>query len=143
MAGAVPIDEAWNDSSRDQFSATPVSAPSVSARRTTAKVYVGDKEEDTERAERAERAERLVEHERAIGETYLPMILTELQEIRKEHTKRCSVYLVIAGILFALLFLYIDRLQTQMRKMNYTLRQHQFSDFVDSGRQLRPHLQPF
>ena len=136
---SVSINDAWSDSCNDQFSAMP-----VSARRSTTRMHNDENTDNTERAERAERAEHVMQqHERAVGEIYLPMILTELQEIRKEHTKRCSAYLVIFGILFALLFLYIDRLQVQMRKMNYTLRQHQFSDFVDSGRQLRSQLQPF
>lgn len=40
----------------------------------------------------------------------LRQLLAELQAARLESAKRCQVYLVIVGILFAVLILYIDRL---------------------------------
>ena len=75
--------------------------------------------------------------------TYLPRLLAELQDARREAARRCNVYLIVAGLLFAALFMYIDRLQSQVRRLNYNLHQRQFSQFAEGGRQLQPDLPPF
>jgi len=49
-------------------------------------------------------------------------ILNEIRYIRAEHSKRCTVYLVVAATLFAMLFLYIDRLHTQVHRLSQSLR---------------------
>lgn len=45
-------------------------------------------------------------------------ILQELKDTRREAQKRATVFVVVACILFALLFIYIDRLQQQIRMLN-------------------------
>tara|TARA_A100001015_G_C15021258_1_gene728110 strand:- start:2088 stop:2378 length:291 start_codon:yes stop_codon:yes gene_type:complete len=45
----------------------------------------------------------------------LESLLFEISELRKEQTKRSSVYMIMLGILFALLILYIDRLNMQIK----------------------------
>lgn len=50
------------------------------------------------------------------------MLLTELRMLRMEQSRRCTVYLAIGVILFAVLFVYIDRLQSQIRVLNLHLR---------------------
>ena len=47
-------------------------------------------------------------------------LLLEVRELRKEQTKRSSVYMIMLGILFALLILYIDRLHLQMKFLRDT-----------------------
>lgn len=49
-------------------------------------------------------------------------LLIEVHELRREQTKRCSVYMMMIGILFGILILYIDRL-------NYTIntKRHQMN----------------
>lgn len=45
-------------------------------------------------------------------------VIEELRMIRKEEARRCTIQLATAGVLFALLFVYIDRLQHQIRTLN-------------------------
>ena len=47
----------------------------------------------------------------------LESLLFEISELRKEQTKRSSVYMIMLGILFALLILYIDRLHVQIKHL--------------------------
>ena len=47
----------------------------------------------------------------------LQALLLEISELRKEQTKRSSVYMIMLGILFALLILYIDRLHVQIKHL--------------------------
>lgn len=52
-------------------------------------------------------------------------ILEELRLLRIEESRRCTVYLAVGGVLFGLLFMYIDRLQQQIRSMNTFLYHRQ------------------
>lgn len=49
---------------------------------------------------------------------YQEMILRELKHIRMENTRRCTVYLAMAGLLFAILIYYIDILNRRLKTMN-------------------------
>ena len=96
---AVSLSDAWND--------PPIEAPPsvVSAKRSTS-IDVDD-EPLEEKAETHElREQGFVE------------LLEEFRLLRVEEARRCTVYLAIGGILFAILFLYIERLQKQIRILN-------------------------
>lgn len=43
-------------------------------------------------------------------------IVTELQILRKEENSRSTIYIILICILFSLLFIYIDRLNNQIRE---------------------------
>lgn len=49
-------------------------------------------------------------------------MIDQISELRKEETKRSTVYIIMAAILFACLFMYIDKLQCKIR--NLTLSRH-------------------
>tara|TARA_B110001450_G_scaffold60506_1_gene57221 strand:- start:1324 stop:1854 length:531 start_codon:yes stop_codon:yes gene_type:complete len=52
-------------------------------------------------------------------------LLLQLELLRKEESRRCTIYIAIGGILFALLFVYIDRLNQQVRMLNtFLLHRH-------------------
>ena len=44
-------------------------------------------------------------------------LLLEIHELRREQARRCSVYMIMVGILFGILILYIDRLQDQLKNL--------------------------
>ena len=41
-------------------------------------------------------------------------ILLELHELRREQAKRCSTYMMMIGILFGIMILYVDRLNNNI-----------------------------
>ena len=51
--------------------------------------------------------------------------IEELKLLRHEQTRRCTMYLTVTGVLFAIFFLYIDRLQQQVRLLNSFMIQRQ------------------
>ena len=52
-------------------------------------------------------------------------VIYELRTIRHEENRRCTMYLIVTGVLFAMLFMYIDRLQQQIRVINSFMIQRQ------------------
>ena len=44
-------------------------------------------------------------------------LLNEFRTLRFEESRRCTVYLAVGGILFSILFMYIDRLQRQIQML--------------------------
>ena len=54
---------------------------------------------------------------------YEELILAELRMLRIEESRRCTAYIAVGGALFALLFMYVERLQQQVRRLgDLTLR---------------------
>lgn len=52
-------------------------------------------------------------------------LIFQLDSLRREESRRCTIYLAIGGILFAILFVYIDRLNQQVRMLNtFLLHRH-------------------
>jgi hypothetical protein len=102
---AVSLSEAWNE---------PPPSPSISAKRTHSMRY--DEEIPTNVAE--DEAMKKVEYYNKHLEDQFELLLYEFRQLRIEESRRCTVYLVIAGILFALLFIYIDRLQHQVKNIH-------------------------
>jgi len=41
-------------------------------------------------------------------------LLLEVNELRREQSQRCSIYMIMIGILFAILIMYIDRLNSNI-----------------------------
>ena len=49
-------------------------------------------------------------------------LLLEIHELRREQAKRCSTYMIMVGILFGIMIMYIDRLNnaiTNKRHMSH------------------------
>lgn len=53
---------------------------------------------------------------------YMESVVMQLQELRKEESKRFTVYLTLSGVLFALLFMYIERLQNKIAGLSQHIR---------------------
>ncbi len=90
----------------------------------------------------AETKEPAVDMSRALklNETQVDVvisILSEIRHLRKEQTHRCTTYLIVAAILFAMLFMYIDRLHSQVHR----LRRQQLA--FDNASVSRMQPQPF
>ena len=49
----------------------------------------------------------------------LQALLLEIHELRREQARRCSVYMIMIGILFGIMILYVDKLNN-----NITSRRH-------------------
>tara|TARA_Y100000991_G_C21716466_1_gene240248 strand:+ start:188 stop:481 length:294 start_codon:yes stop_codon:yes gene_type:complete len=49
-------------------------------------------------------------------------ILLELHELRREQTKRCSTYMMMIGILFGIMILYVDRLNNNIVEKRHMSR---------------------
>lgn len=43
-------------------------------------------------------------------------LLLEIHELRREQARRCSVYMIMIGILFGIMIMYIDKLNTNVSK---------------------------
>ncbi len=95
---AVSISEAWNDR-------PPSPGPVISAK----KIFDAPPEEVPEQNNNVHN-----EHTAAVQEK-LDILINEFRQMRMEESRRCTVYLIIGGLLFALLFVYIDRLQHQIK----------------------------
>lgn len=59
---------------------------------------------------------------------YQRLLIDQIQELRKEDTQRCTMYIVIACILFACMFMYIERLQNRLKDVVGSVRQIHFQN---------------
>lgn len=107
---SVSLSEAWNDPPPETFS-----PPKVSAR--PSRVEVSD--EAPVDNEPPEKSPAIPDNSTTIA------LLEEIRQLRIEESRRCTVYLAVGGVLFALLFMYIDRLQQQIRTVNTFLYHRQ------------------
>ena len=57
-------------------------------------------------------------------------IVYQMEALRREEARRCTVYLAIGGILFAMLFMYVDRLNQQIRMLHTCLLHRQMPMFA-------------
>jgi hypothetical protein len=46
----------------------------------------------------------------------LQALLLEIHELRREQARRCSTYMIMIGILFGIMILYIDRLNNNISR---------------------------
>lgn len=150
---AVSLSEAWNEppseeekhapAPRKQSKFAPVphaQSKPVAARRATRFLRDDDEEEGVEYVEEQEEvlsipsapsAAKLEVEESPRGTPVIcEDILAQLQAVRREESRRCTIYLCVSGILFAILFVYIDRLQQQVRLLNTCLLHRQLSSVV-------------
>ena len=116
---AVSLSDAWNDAPEldennvrntvaARFSAT--SAPSSKP------LHITENDEIA--------PEHVLKQEDTDDIKYLNQLIIEIKHLRNEESKRCTTYLIMAGILFALLFLYIEKLHSQVKTLN-TIVYHQ------------------
>lgn len=106
---AVSIDDAWGESELLRPVTTVPVAPGVVARAASvqAQAPIADSDESA-----------ITQETVLTAFAKYDMIIEELRLIRKEEARRCTIQLATAGVLFALLFIYIDRLQQQVRSLN-------------------------
>lgn len=118
---SVSIDEAWGDG---ELRAPPlkISQP-LSARATTLNE---DAMQDATEPEKPVMTAEMVED----AMLRYDIMINELRNIRHEQSRRCTMVFVIIGIMFALLFLYIDRLQQQIRILNSFMVHRQIPTLV-------------
>ena len=128
---AVSLSEAWNDPPPPAPASVPAEPTGrVSARR----VAVVEETDDA-----AEVAPPVAEAQRPFDVSMHEDMLQELRALRLEESRRCTVYLAIGGILFAILFMYIDRLQSQIRMLN-TFLIHRQMPTLAAVAQAQPHM---
>ena len=59
---------------------------------------------------------------------HLKDVLYQFETYRRESSRRCSIYIIVAGILFALLFTYVDKLSREVKMLNCILRHRSFQE---------------
>ena len=113
---AVLLSEAWNDPPPPSMEPTPKA-------RAAKRVVIREPIEEEEVATGApEEKNILPPPDTGVTEAIAPqtrlveMLLDEIHTLRVEQSRRCTVYLAVAGVLFALLFMYIDRLQRRLQR---------------------------
>ena len=122
----VSIDEAWGDGELRALSPPPLKlSQPLSARVTT----LG---EDAMQSTDAAEPEKPVLTVEMVEDAMLryDIMISELRNIRHEQSRRCTMVFVIIGIMFALLFVYIDRLQQQIRILNSFMVHRQIPTLV-------------
>lgn len=125
---AVSIDDAWGES--DLLHPVPVPGappPGVVARAASVQAPVPDTTDD------AEGQSVLTPEAILMAFAKYDSIIDELRLIRKEEARRCTIQLAIAGVLFALLFVYVDRLQQQVRSLNSFMLHRQIPTLAGIG----------
>lgn len=128
---AVSLSEAWNDppppNATVQSDSNPVSARAALPLRTNEehrRVDVVNGDDDAKSEPPLESGRHITRHAPAIDPS-LELLLQEVQAFRHDAARRCMVYLAVGGVLFSILFVYIDRLHQQIRFTNSFVVQHQ------------------
>lgn len=104
---AVSLSDAWNEPPDIPPPPMAGNTRQVSAKAASiAQATPNDDEEDTIPAA----APLIVETNERVES-----LLHEIRLLRIEESRRCTVYLAVGGVLFSILFMYIDRLQRQLR----------------------------
>lgn len=129
---SVSIEDAWGESNLLATRPVPIvaQAPSnshaVAAR--AAALAEGVKDQLTVKRQE-ERDIEMIAYLKDTFRAYDAMIY-EIKSLRHEHTRRCTMYIAVAGVLFAMLFMYIDRLQQQIRILNSFMIHRQIPTLV-------------
>ena len=116
---AVSLKDAWNEFSDDE------ELPAMSAK-------ISRKSETEIKDSKPIEVNPISESKSATLET-MSMLVQEIQELRREESKRCFVYLVFSGILFAILLIYIERLQNRIKSLTNTIRHIQLRNAIHSN----------
>jgi hypothetical protein len=128
---SVSLAEAWNES---DMLPPPPPAPPDPARAIAARTVTVPQADD-EHGGKAEGGAAPVgreEIELAIGQ--IALVQSELHELRREQARRCTIHMIMVGILFAILIVYIDRLQNQVRILNSFMIHRQIPTLVSLNR---------
>ena len=117
---AVSLSDAWNDLPPPPSAADRPAADHMSARASRTASPVGELLEDAELiTQKPPPSPPDAAADRSIDAyPHMESMLQEFRMWRQEESRRCTVYLAVGGILFAILFIYIDRLHQQVRFMN-------------------------
>lgn len=59
-------------------------------------------------------------------------LVNHIAELRKEEAKRSSIYIALGAILFALLFMYMDKLQNKIKNLTYSIPHHSMNPIEHS-----------
>lgn len=111
---AVSLNDAWNDSA---LTSTVETVPKITSKKVVTRLE--DDDEDTYVSAHAKQEDK--QHESIM---YYEFMIAELQNLRKEESKRCTIYIALASIIFAIVFMYIDRLQTKLNNLSQNI--HRF-----------------
>lgn len=117
---AISLSDAWNESTLVQ------NYPVVSA-----KQVVNKFEEEEPESLREHKVDILPPIEKAQSNgnsVLLEMIISEMRETKKEESKRFTIYIVVACILFAVLLMYIDKLQCKVKDLSSNIHRLQWSN---------------
>ena len=117
---AVSLDDAWNET---ELLKAPLQMPqnsthSISAKPSAVDTKLGKQEDVQERQEQIKLQQETI--------LFLEAMVSELQNIRKEEAKRFTIYLVVACILFAVLYMYLDKLQLKIKDLTMNFRRSQW-----------------
>lgn len=143
---AVSISDAWNEINEQPTKLTEtVSAkqvaitnkqeltmPPAMSRRNVRRVQISSDEPSSEDDDDDDMS-IFSEKAHQTDDTTQSALIKELQQIRREESRRCTVYLAFGGVLFALLFVYIDRLQAQIKSLNRLMTEHPRMGLIDNG----------
>lgn len=123
---AVSLSEAWNEIPSTAPDPIQEHVKPVAARRVAPQV----EEVDVEEFVPPPQPRLEVEPPVATAATLSEEMLQQMRSLRREESRRCTIYLCLSGILFAILFVYIDRLQQQVRLLNTFLLHRQLPPVV-------------
>lgn len=123
---AVSLSDAWND--------TPLMSPQVPVVSAKKTLPLSEVESEIE-------APPVMKEKETIDYTmYLEEIIFEMKEMRKEETKRSTIYIIVSGLLFAILLMYVDRLQTRVKDLSTNVRR---IHWINHSNNFREPLSPF
>lgn len=126
---SVSIDEAWGESNLLETRPTANTQIPITTHAVTARTATHTEEISDEQNAQSQRDEQMMTHFKDTYNAYEIMVY-EIRLMRHEQTRRCTMYLAIVGVLFAMLFMYIDRLQQQIRILNSFMIHRQIPTLV-------------
>lgn len=119
---AVSLEDAWNDVRVEEDDKhILIRGNNVSSKKTH--VESPKEKQELKEKEEKEETEQFVFFNRLQTSlleqtTYMQNVLSEFKEFRQEESKRCTVYMVLCGLFFAVLIMYIDKLQSKIRDLH-------------------------
>lgn len=132
---SVSIEDAWGESNLlatrpiPAVAQAPPNTHAVAARAAAALAAEGVEDQQSVKRQQEERDVEMINYLKDTLSAYDAMVY-EIKSLRHEHTRRCTMYIAVAGVLFAMLFMYIDRLQQQIRILNSFMIHRQIPTLV-------------
>lgn len=116
---AVSLSDAWNETEIINEPVMLMKHPPQKAISTKQSIVV--EKEDTD-----EPIEKVVQNIKEQDELQYTLLISHIHELRKEEARRSTVYIALCGILFAILLMYIERLQTNIKQLSSLIRRSQW-----------------